>query len=181
MGFANSRTEAVLLLSAALVIGSAFFFGLVTRPVITFTLSTPLDYNGTIDFESGDILVNLETKNEGLSAARVGLGVWLYNMSLTGPNGVETIVRDGFTELRISLDEPIRRSGDYTYPITLKPAGKATYLVLVFSAESQPRWDPMTGFYDSFAIYKPERPTALLLRHVEDEVFMRVRSRTSTK
>ena len=177
MGFANSKVEVALLLSVAAAINLFFFYGLVTRPVVEYNLSTPLGYNETVDFESGDLLVNLETANKGFSPARVAFVVRLYNMSLTGPEEVESAVENGFVELYIPLEKTIKQSGNYTYPIMVKSSREATYLVLILSVESRPRWDPLTGFYDSFAIFEPKRPTALLLRHVGGERFMRVRSR----
>lgn len=177
MGFANSRAEVVLLLSAAAAINLLFFYGLVTRPVVEYNLSTPLGYNETVDFESGDLLVSLIARNKGFSLARVAFVVRLYNMSLTAPEAIESAAENGFVELYIPLEKPIKQSENYTYPIMIEPSREATYLVLIVSVESRPRWDPLTGFYDSFAIFEPKRPTALLLRHVEGDRFMRVRSR----
>jgi len=177
MGFSDSKFEAALLLLIAAAITFSFLYGLATRPVIAYTLSTPLEFNTTHDFGSGDLLVNLRMTNEGLSPARVGLTVRLYNMSLTEPKGIETFSGEGFTAFRVTLDDPIRKKEDATYSIRLRSTGEATYLVLIFTAESQPLSDPVTSFYDSFSIYTPERPNALLLKHVERDNFMRVRGR----
>lgn len=177
MNFSDSKIEAALLFLIAAAISFSFFYGLATRPVIAYTLSTPLEYNGTYDFESGDLIVNLKMTNEGLSPARVELKFWLYNMSLIEPKGIEPFSGEGFTEFRVTLNDPIRKEEDVIYSLKLRSAGKATYLVLIFAAESQPLSDPVASFHDSFAIYTPERPTALLLKHLGEDSYMRVRGR----
>ena len=55
--------------------------------------------------------------------------------------------------------------------------GPREHLVLIFSAMPQPTQNPVTSFYDSFAEYKPERPTALLLKRIEGGEYKRVRKR----
>lgn len=177
MSFAGSKIEAALLISAALAINIGFFYGLATKPVIEYNISTPLDYNGTVDFDSEELYVSLEIRNRGSSPARITLAVRLYNCTLMGPGGLETYLGDGFTEISIPSTEPIRRSEDREHTITIEPEGNVTHALLIFLIRVQPRLDPMTGFYESFTTVKPERPTALLLKHIDGEKFMRVRSR----
>lgn len=165
------------MLSIAVAINLTFFYGMVTKPLIAYHVTTPLDYNRTIDFDSDYLFVTLETRNVGLSPARVDLVVKLYNFTLADSEGSESTEGEWPTELKVALDEPIRPSGHEEYNITLDSAGNATYLVLIFSIESKPRLDPFTGYYDSFAIFKPERPTALLLKNVDGNMYMRVRRR----
>ena len=165
------------MLSIAVAINLTFIYGMATKPVIAYHVTTPLDYNGTIDFDSEYLYVNLEARNVGLSPAGVDLVVKLYNFTLVGSEGSELTKGEGSTELRVALDEPIRPSGHENYNITLDSAGDATYLVLIFSIESKPRLDPITGLHDSFAIFKPERPTALLLKNIDGNMYMRVRRR----
>lgn len=177
MGFAGSRIEAALLLTVAFALNLGFFYGLTTKPVIAYNLSTPLDYNGTINFDSEVLYVTLETSNRGSSPARITLVAWSYNCTLKGPEGAQISVEEDFTEYRIPLDEPIRRLEDGEYTLTLEPDGNATYLLFIFAVQAQPRQDPVTGFYNSFSTFKPVRPTALLLKYVDGAKFMRVRSR----
>ena len=177
MGFAGSKTEAVFLLSVAFALNLVIFYGLITKPVIEYNLSTPLGYNRTIDFDSEGLFVTLETRNMGSSPARISLVAWSYNCTLRDPEGAQISVEEGFTEYRIPLDEPIRRLDDGEYTFTLEPDGNFTYLLFIFSVQGQPRHDPVTGFHNSFATFKPVRPTALLLKRVDGAKFMRVRSR----
>ncbi len=177
MGFAGSKTEAALLLSAAFALNLALFYGLSTKPVIEYNLSTPLEYNGTIDFDSEGLYVTLETRNRGSSPARITLVAWTYNCTLKGPERDQTSVEEDFTEYRIPVDGSIRRLEDGEYTFTLEPDGNATYLLLIFAVQAQPSQDPVTGFYNSFATFKPVRPTALLLKHIDGAEFMRVRRR----
>ena len=177
MVFAGSRAEARLLFIVTIVINLCIIYGFLIRPVIAYHISTPLEYNGTINLDAGDLEVNLETANRGLSPARVELTVRLYNLSLTSPQEADVSLHDEFSDLQIELDEPIPPSGHDVRTITLTFKGDANYLVLIFYTDPQLRYDPVTGFYDSFALYKPERPTALLLKHVGGYEYMRVTSR----
>ena len=177
MGFAGSRVEAALLLTAAVAVNLVFFYGYFANPVIAYSLSTPLDYNGTMNFAASDLAVTMTVTNRGSSPARVALTVRLFNLSLTGPGGVEASIEEGFTEIRMTFDEPIRSTEADSFSITIKPSGESTHLVLIFSAMPQSTQNPVTSFYDSFAEYKPERPTALLLKRIEGGEYKRVRKR----
>ena len=177
MVFSGSKAEARLLFIVALAVNLCIIYGFLTRPVIAYHISTPLEYNGTIDFNAGDLEVSLETTNRGLSPALIELTARLYNISLTGPPDVEVSVLDRFSELQIKLDAPIAPSGHDVRTITITTVEDADYMVLIFYVDPQPRYDPITGFFDSFAAYTPERPTALLLKQVGVKEYMRVTSR----
>ncbi len=177
MGFTYSKVETVMLVSMAVAINLTFFYGFATKPIIEYHLSTPLDYNRTIDFDLEYLLVNLEASNTGLSPSRVELVVNLYNATLVEFEGFEEKIGEGIYKVGITLDDPIRPSECTNYNVTMRPVGNATYLVLIFSVKVRPQYDPITGFYNSFATFKPERPTALLLRHIDGNSFMRVRRR----
>ena len=43
----SRRTEAYILLVLAIAINALIVYGFVTRPIVAFHLSTPLEYNGT--------------------------------------------------------------------------------------------------------------------------------------
>ena len=176
MVFAGSKAEARLLFTVTIVINLFILYGFLTRPVIAYHISTPLEYNGTIDFNAGDLEVSLETTNRGLSPALVELTARLYNISLTGPQDAEVSVLDRFSELQIKLATPIVSSGHDVRTITITTADDADYMVLIFYVDPQPRYDPITGFFDSFATYTPERPTALLLKQVGANEYKRVTS-----
>ncbi len=177
MVFSGSKAEARLLFIVAAAVNLCIIYGFLTRPVIAYHISTPLEYNGTIDFDAGDLEVSLETTNTGLSPALVELTARLYNISLTGPQDAEVSVYDRFSELQIKLDAPIAPSGHEVRTITITTVEDADYMVLIFYVDPQPHYDPITGFFDSFATYTPERPTALLLKQVEADEYMRVTSR----
>jgi hypothetical protein len=177
MVFSGSKAEARLLFIVAVAVNLCIIYGFLTKPVIAYHISTPLEYNGTIDFNARDLEVSLETTNRGLSPAQVELTARLYNMSLTGPPDAEVSVHDRFSEFQIKLDTPIAPSGNDVRTITITTVEDADYMVLIFYADPQPRYDPITGFFDSFAAYTPERPTALLLKQVGANEYMRVTSR----
>ena len=50
MFFAGSKAEARLLFIVTVAINFFIIYGFLTRPVIAYHISTPLEYNGTIDF-----------------------------------------------------------------------------------------------------------------------------------
>ena len=177
MVFSGSKAEARLLFIVTVTINLIILYGFLTRPVIAYNISTPLDYNGTIDFNVGELEVSLETTNRGLSPALVELTARLYNISLTGPPDAKVSVLDRFSELQIKLDTPITPSGHDVRTITITTVEDADYMVLIFHADPQPHYNPITGFFDSFATYTPERPTALLLVQVGANEYMRVTSR----
>jgi len=173
----SRRTEAYILLVLAIAINALIVYGFVTRPIVAFHLSTPLEYNGTIDLSQGDLLVNLEARNLGGAPARLDFAVRIYNMTLTGPGDLESILYEAFTLIRIPLEGVIKASGEAEKTITLTNEGDADYLVLIFSLETRRSLNPVTGFFGSFEIQQPERPTALLLKRIEPGVYKRVTQR----
>jgi hypothetical protein len=173
----SRRTEAYLLLALAIAVNALIVYGFVTRPVVAYHLSTPLGYNETIDLSSEDLTVILEASNLGGAPARLDFSVRIYNMTLTGPEGAEPSTYDDFTLIRISLGGPIKASAEAEKTIKLTNDGNADYLVLVFSLETRRSLNPVKGFFGSFEIQQPERPTALLLKRVEPGVYKRVTQR----
>ena len=177
MGFAGSKSEAFTLAAIALTLNLALLYGFMTKPVIEYHLSTDVDYNETIDLSLGNLNINLEMTNTGLSPGKVGLTIWLYNMSAVSPEDVDETHFEGYTELKAKIHEPVDPSQHEVFTITVSPLEDSDYLILAFSVSSYPVRDPVSGFYTSFSQYNPERPTAVLLRHLGDMRYMRVSSR----
>jgi len=173
----SRRTEAYILLALAIAINALIVYGFVTRPVVAYHLSTPLEYNGTIDLSSEDLTVVLEARNLGGAPARLDFAVRIYNMTPTGPEGLEASPYADFTLIRIPLEGPIKASEEAEKTITLTNSGDADYLVLVFALETRRSLNPFAGFFGSFEVQQPERPTALLLKRIEPGVYKRVTQR----
>ena len=173
----SRRTEAIILLVLAISVNALILYGFLTRPVVAYHLSTPLEYNGTIDLNSEDLSVILEAENGGRAPASLDFSVRIYNMTLTGPDGLEVVHYNAFSEIGVPLEEPIRASADAEKTITLTNEGDNDYLVLIFSLETRRSLNPVTGFFGSFEIQEPERPTALLLKRIEPGVYKRVTQR----
>jgi hypothetical protein len=171
------KPEAILLIAVALAINASYLYGLLTRPVIAYHISMPLNYNATIDFDSDVLTVDLEVENKGLSSARLVLIARIYNMSLTGPEGIEIKRGEIYSEVVIPMEEAVPKEGHEAFTVELTGTQGTSHQVLIFSVEGKHRTDPVTGFHDSFAIFEPVRPTALLLKRVGDGSYMRVRSR----
>jgi hypothetical protein len=172
-----SEIEAILFIFVAVTINIIFFYGIIIRPVVSYHINTSLDYNATINFNSDNLFVDLKVENEGLSPANIILIVRLYNMSLVSPLHPNMFENDFFNEIRIPLERILTKHGQEGFTIELEGMEYASYQVLVFSIEGKLRKDPFLGFYDSFAIFRPVRPTALLLKDVGDNRYMRVKSR----
>jgi len=164
------------MLMAAVVINAAFFYGIAARPYISYHLYTPLDYDKTIDFSNNTLKVSLRLSNTGRSDAHVWLVVQYYNMSLIGPEVLSESEIDGGLQVQIPWDLLPRRQDDDAFNLTFTTAGNATYLTLIFSIEENLEAPFMARFHGSFAYYNPERPTALLLKHKGDLMFMRVKN-----
>ena len=177
MDFAGSKSEAFTMAAIAFTINLALLFGFMTKPVIDYHLSTDIDYNETIDLSLGGLDVILEITNTGLSPGKVGLTIWLYNMSVVSPEDFDETHFEGYTELKVNLREPISPSEKEVFTITVGPHEDSAYLILAFSVSPYPVRDPVSGFSTSFSQYNPERPTAVLLRHLGDMRYMRVSSR----
>jgi len=177
VGFAGSKREAYALVAIAFTINLALIFGFMTKPVIDYHLSTDIDYNETIDLGLGSLNVNLEMTNTGLSPGKVGLTIWLYNMSVVSPEDFDETHFESYTELKTNLQEPIGPSEKEVFTVIVGAHEDSAYLILAFSVSPYPVRDPIGGFYTSFSQYNPERPTAILLRHLGDTRYMRVSSR----
>lgn len=173
----SRRTEAYILLVLAIAINALIVYGFITRPIVAYHLSTPLEYNGTIDLSSEDLTVVLEARNLGGAPARLDFAVRIYNMTPTGPEGLEASPYNDFTLIRIPLEGQIKASGEAEKTITLSNDGDADYLVLVFALETRRSLNPVAGFFGSFEVQQPERPTALLLKRIEPGVYKRVTQR----
>ncbi|RLI08134.1 hypothetical protein DRO42_06875 [Candidatus Bathyarchaeota archaeon] len=177
MPFTDSRIQAAAMLLVSLAINLVFLYGVVARPVISYHLSTPLDYNGTIDFEAEALPVELRVRNKGLSPARVRLVVRFYNMSPVGAEGWSLSEEGGVSEARLPWRAPARQSEPESFAVTFDSRGNATYALLIFYIEVDRGARPLDRFHNSFITYRPERPTAILLRHISDTKFMRVKRR----
>jgi len=177
MSLKFSKREAWLFLFLAATVNILIVYGFIARPVISFHLTTPLEYNGTLDMGTEDLVVGLEATNLGRGPARVTFYVSLYNMSLTGPEGLEITEYEAATVVQVPVNEVVSPSDTVDRTITLTTEGDATHLVFIFSVNPKRSGDPLSGFFNSFAIYEPVRPTALLLKHLESGEYQRVTSR----
>lgn len=177
MALTHSRIQAYGMLVISIAIILAFLYGIFTRPVIFYHLSTPIDYNGTVDLSAEILPVELNLRNTGFSPARVTLVVRLYNMSLHEAGSFVVEELEEFPVLRLPWSVSAKMSEYDTVDVAFEPAANSTYLVLIYSIEVDLKVGPISRFHNSFAINNPERPTALLMKHVSDEKYMRVRRR----
>jgi len=164
-------------LAIAIAINLAFLYGIFSRPSISYHLSTMVDYNGTVDFSTENLPVELTLRNTGLSPAKMKLVARFYNMSLTEKSSFDVEELETFSVLRLPLSVSAHMQDYDAFEAVFEPEANSTYLVLIYSIEVDWKVGPISRFHNSFAINKPERPTALLMKHLSDEMYMRVKKR----
>ncbi|HUS78224.1 MAG TPA: hypothetical protein VM050_06140 [Patescibacteria group bacterium] len=152
-------------------------YGLATRPLLVYSLSTPLDYNATVNLESGGLELDLNVENVGASPSRVTLRVRLYNASLAEPVEAEIAHKPYYDEFYIHIDDAVRRYENGVETLYIEPEGEDGYLAVTFIAQPRLGTNPARGFYDSLAVFRSQRPTALLLKNMGDGVYKRVQSK----
>jgi len=166
-----------LFLVVPLMVIALLVYGLATRPLIVYSLSTSLDYNATVNLESGGLEVDLNVENVGASPSRVTLRVRLYNASLSEPVEAEIAHEQYYDEFYIHIDDAVGRYEHGVETLYIEPEGDDGYLAVTFTAQPLLGANPARGFYDSLAIFRSQRPTALLLKNMEDGVYKRVQSK----
>jgi hypothetical protein len=94
------------------------------------------------------------------------------------PIGAQVSLKDQYSDYHFKPSESINPSTHDLQRITISSSSKeANYLVLIFYVDAQKGWNPFYRFLDSFTIFNPKRPTALLLKQISENEFMRVTSR----
>ena len=164
------------MLAISIGICGAFLLGVALRPSINYHVSTPLNYNSTIDFSKENLKVSLDTRNRGYLAADVRLVVSYYNLTLEKPEELVFKVGDA-SIVRFSLISTPGRENYDSFEVDFSPNVKADYAVIIFFIEADTGADLPYRFGNSLAVLNPERPTAILLKNLGDGIFMRVRSR----
>ncbi len=166
-----------MMLAISITINLAFLYGIFSRPSISYHISTPVDYNGTVDFSTDNLPVELNLRNTGLSPARVMLVTRFYNMSLVDKSLFDVEESEAFSVLRLPRSVSAHMPDYDAFEVVFEPAANSSYLVLIYSIEVDWKVGPISRFHNSFVINNPERPNALLMKHVSGEKYMRVKSR----
>ena len=175
----KARTEAVILLLIPLALISMISNGFLAKPVLEYHLSTPLDYNGTIDFDSELISVSFFVKNMGRSSSRLIMKVRMYNMSVMDQNKYDFHTDEDFSEIFIPIRSYIENEEVVVRELSFNASKEADYGLIIYYLDYLSFRDPITGFYESFGIHSPKKPTALLLKNIGNGVFKRVTSKTN--
>ena len=171
----HHRIDAVLLIAVDLAINLSFLFGLMARPSISYHITTPLNYNETIDLSVNTLRADFRTINRGRSEASIWLRINYYNASLASHD--DAIPSEG-VDGRLSVARLLTGQVDYqSFNASFASVGNVSYIVVILSVEVNNDASLGTRFHNSFAVFNPERPTALLLRHIAGNTFMRVSSR----
>jgi hypothetical protein len=103
----------------------------------------------------------------------------LYNMSVMDKNGYNLHIDEDFSELTIPVRSNIKNEEVEVKELSFNASKEADYGLIIYYLDNIPFRDPVTGFYESFGIHSPKKPTALLLKNIGDSVFKRVTSRTN--
>lgn len=172
----GSRFESAALVLLAASLNAAFLYGLIGRPIIYYTIYTPLNYKEIIDFSVDDLNVEFKVSNKGLSEAAIYLVIRFYNATLKD---------------HLNKEYEERRKGEVVIPMTLKPNeevyesiwmkfsndGDPSYILIMISIEANRKINQILNFNNSFMLSNPQRPTAILLKRVSEGKYMRVTSR----
>ena len=169
----NKITSILLMVSSIAVIG-LFLYGYAIRPDLIYKLSTVIDYNETHDFSSGDLPIFLYIKNIGKSPVNLRIIVRLYNSSLSDYVSVDY---DIFDQTEIILDNSLKSGETVNKTIYFSHKPDHEYIAMLFYLEPIRDFNPISSFDESFTGLTQDRPTALLMRHVNDSIFMRVKNR----
>lgn len=170
------RFESAALVLLAASVNATFIYGIIARPIVYYTIYTPLNYNEIIDFSIDNLDIEVKTSNKGLSKTAIWLVIRFYNATLNETPNKEYKERD---------------KGEIIIPITLKPIeegcesifmkfnanGDPSYILIMISVEANREIDLIFNFNNSFMSLKPQRPTAILLKRVSEGKYMRVTSR----
>jgi len=168
------RIISILLLASSTAVIGLFLYGYATRPDLTYKLSTIIDYNETHDFSAGDLPIFLYMKNIGNSPVDIRIIVRLYNSSLCNYDSVDYGV---FGQTVIELDSSLKSGENVNKTIYFSPEPDNEYIAMLFYLEPIRDYNPISSFDESFTGLTQDRPTALLMKQVNDATFMRVKNR----
>ena len=169
----NQKVISIFLLFSSIIVIVLFLYGYATRPELTYKLSTIIDYNETHDFSTGSLPIFLYTKNVGDSPVDIKMIVRLYNSSLSDFNIVDyDVYKQASIELNsIQSSEEVKKTIYFTYEADHE------YIAMLFYIEPIRDINPVNSFEESFTNLSQERPTAILMKHIEGIEYMRVKNR----
>ena len=170
----SNKTISILLVVTSIAVIGLFLYGYAIRPELTYKLSTIIDYNETYDFSSGELPIVLYLKNIGKRPVDVRIVVRLYNSSLNDYNMVDKGI---FYQTEIELDSSIKAGETENKTIYYSPEPDHEYIAMLFYLEPIRDFNPVSSFDESFVGFTQDRPTALLMKHVNEGIYMRVKSR----
>jgi len=168
------RTISILLMASSIAVIGLFLYGYATRADLTYKLSTIINYNETHDFSAGDLPIFLYMKNIGNSPVDIRIIVRLYNSSLSNYDSVDY---GFFDQTEIELDSSLKSGENVNKTIYFSPEPDNEYIAMLFYLEPIRDYNPISSFDESFTGLTQDRPTALLMKQVNDTTFMRVKNR----
>jgi len=174
MSSKNQKVISILLLFSSILVIALFLYGYATRPEITYKLSTIIDYNETHDFSTGSLPIFLYSKNVGDSPVELKIIVRLFNSSLSDFNIVDY---DVFKQASIELNNSLKPSEEVNKTIFFTFEDEHEYIAMLFYIEPIRDINPVNSFEESFTNLSQERPTAILMKHIEGIEYMRVKNR----
>ncbi|MGB9622694.1 MAG: hypothetical protein ACPL07_02505 [Candidatus Bathyarchaeia archaeon] len=170
----QSKLEASLMLSVSLIIVGAFIYGFVSRPIVFYHIYTSLNYNERIDSRRDNLKIMLQIRNIGGSKTYVWLLVDFYNLTLIDPTEIEVLEENGASRIFIPWLSQPSKVGYETYDVEFSFLNNSSYSLVLFYVYENNQYDFVTRFHNSFAVYTPERPTALIFKNIDGFTFMRL-------
>lgn len=170
----QSKFEASLMLSISLIIVGAFIYGFMSRPTVFYHVYTYIKYNETIDSRRDNLKITLQTRNSGASKTYLWLVIDFYNLSLIDPRGIEVLEKNGASRIFIPWLSQPNNTGYEPYDLEFSFLNNSSYSLILFYIYENNQYDFLSRFHNSFAVYIPERPTALIFKNVDGFTFMRL-------
>ena len=169
----QSKFEASLMLSISFIIVGAFIYGFMSRPIVFYHIYTSVNYNEIVDSRRDNLKIALQTRNSGVSKTYLWLVVDFYNLTLVEPKGLE-ILDNGVSRIFIPWLSQPSKIGYEPYELEFSFLGNSSYSLVLFYIYVNNQHDFLTRFHNSFAVYTPERPTALIFKNIDGFRFIRL-------
>ena len=170
MSVLSSRNESIVLLCVSVTIALLFTYGVIATPVVSYNLSTVLEYNETWDFSNGGLPIILNLENTGLNPVSLKIAVRYYNSSHPTEDTTEY---EYYREMWLTLDESVKVGESRQVNTSMIPEGDHQYIAMLFYPVPFRDLNPVSSFEESFTRLINVRPTAILLKHIEGTVYMR--------
>ncbi|MBS7630301.1 hypothetical protein KEJ47_01795 [Candidatus Bathyarchaeota archaeon] len=148
-----------------------------SRPIVFYHVYTSIKYNEIVNSRKDNLKIALQTRNSGASKTYLWLVIDFYNLTLIDPKGIEVLVKNGVSRIFIPWLSQPSKLGYESYDIEFSFLDNSSYSLILFSVYENNQYDFLSRFHNSFAVYIPERPTALIFKNIDGFTFIRLQKK----